>query len=167
MLKLLNTRRSVRNFKNEPVSDADIREILETAMNAPSAGDERAWQFIVLTDQKIMEEYAQFNKNVASLRQAPAAILVCGDKKAEKYEGLHVYDCSAATENILLAIHAKGLGGFWGHVFPEAIPRIRTMLNLPEHILPVSVIPFGHPLKNGNPAPETRFDESRVHMNGW
>jgi len=166
MLEILNTRRSVRAFKDDPVSDGDIRDILEAAMNAPSAGDERAWQFIVLKDRGLREEYAKLNRNVPSIRQSPAAIVVCGDTHAEKYPGLSLYDCGAATENILLAIHTKGLGGFWGHVFPETVESNRKLLGLPAHIVPYSVVPFGVPL-NGIPAAKTRYDESRVHHDGW
>lgn len=166
MLEVLNTRRSVRMFKADPVSEQDIRDILEAAMNAPSAGDERAWQFIVLKDQNLREEYAKLNRNVPSIRQSPAAIVVCGDTSAEKYPGLYVYDCGAATENILLAIHSKGLGGFWGHVFPETVENNRKLLNLPAHIIPYSVVPFGYPL-NAAPTAKTRYDESLIHLNGW
>jgi nitroreductase len=166
MLKVLNTRRSVRSFKSDPVSDSDIREILETAMNAPSAGDERAWQFVILTDQKVRQNYAEFNKNVSSIVQSPVAILICGDTRAQKYDGYYMHDCCAATENILLAIHAKGLGGFWGNVFPAAIPQIQKLLNIPEHIIPFSVVPLGYPAKTPV-EPKTRFDETRIHFNGW
>jgi nitroreductase len=166
MLEILNTRRSVRAFKSDPIPEKDIRDILEAAMNAPSAGDERAWQFVILKEQAFREEYAKLNRNVPSIRQSPVAIVICGDTSREKYPGLYVYDCGAATENILLAIHAKGLGGFWGHVFPETVANNRMLLNLPEHIIPYSVVPFGTPL-NGLPPAKTRYDESRIHLNGW
>jgi nitroreductase len=167
MMQLINSRRSVRAFKDDPISEKDIREILEAGMNAPSAANEQAWQFVVMTDPAIRKEYAAFNKNVPSISQSPAAILVCGDLGREKFKGLHVQDCSAASENILLAIHAKGLGGFWGYVFPESVDGVKKLLNLPDDIIPFSIIPFGYSQKPIDPKPQTRFDEARIHMNGW
>jgi len=63
-----------------------------------------------------------------------------------------------------LAIHAKGLGGVWGAIFPNIVEGIRSLLNLPDNLIPVSVIPFGH--IDGKPQkPETRFDEKKIHWN--
>jgi len=164
LLNVINSRRSVRKYTTETVSETDIREILEAAMNAPSAGNEQAWQFIVLTDKKVMEEFSKLNQNVGYLKNAAAAILVCGDITLEKYAGYHFHDCCAATENILLAIHAKGLGGVWGAIFPNIVEGIRSLLNLPDNLIPVSVIPFGH-FDGKTQKPETRFDEKKIHWN--
>lgn len=164
LLNVINTRRSVRKYTAEPVSETTIREILEAGMNAPSAGNEQAWQFVVMTDKKVMEEFSKLNQNVAYLKNAAAAILVCGDTILEKYTGYHFHDCCAATENILLAIHAKGLGGVWGAIFPNAVGGIRTLFNLSENIIPISVIPFGH-IDGKTHEQESRFDEKKIHWN--
>ncbi len=160
----INTRRSVRKFTNETISENDIREILEAGMNAPSAGNEQAWEFIVMTDKSIMEKYSNLNQNVGYLKNAPVAILVCGNTKLEKYTGYHFHDCCAATENILLAIHAKGMGGVWGAVFPNIVDDIRKLFNLPENLIPVSVIPFGH-FEEKIHNIESRYDKQKVHWN--
>jgi nitroreductase len=165
MLETINTRRSVRKWKKESVKDTDITEILEAAMNAPSAGNEQAWHFIVITDKEIMEKYSAMNRNVVYMKNAAAAILVCGNINAEKYEGLHVYDCSAATQNILLAIHSKELGAVWGHVFTDKIKGIQNLLELPEHIVPFSIVPFGYIEKKQNS--KSRYDELKVSYNKW
>ncbi|NVO10702.1 MAG: nitroreductase family protein [Bacteroidales bacterium] len=164
ILNVINTRRSVRKFTNKTISETDIKEILEAGMNAPSAGNEQAWHFIVMTDKSVMEEYSKLNKNVAYLKSAAAAILVCGNTKLEKYAGYHFHDCCAATENILLAIHAKGMGGVWGAVFPNTFDGIRGLLNLPENLIPVSVIPFGYFEEKTQDA-ESRYDKQKVHWN--
>ncbi|MCX6279949.1 MAG: nitroreductase family protein [Bacteroidetes bacterium] len=163
-LNIINTRRSVRKFTNETISETDICEILEAGMNAPSAGNEQAWQFIVMTDKSVMKEYSKLNQNVGYLKNASAAILVCGDTKLEKNIGYHFHDCCAATENILLAIHAKGMGGVWGAVFLNAIDDIRELLNLPSNLNPVSVIPFGH-FEGKTHDVKSRYDKQKVHWN--
>jgi nitroreductase len=163
VLDVIVSRRSVRKWKPDAVSDGDIKDILEAAMNAPSAVDEQAWQFVVLSGQ-VLEDFVKINVNTP--RHAPAAILVCGDKKQDKMGGLYLQDCCAATENILLAIHAKGLGGVWTTVFPNSIPGIQKLLNLPDHVVPISCVPFGYP-RATPPAPTSRYDESKVHRNGW
>lgn len=165
MLDIINSRRSVRKFTTQPVSDQDVNEILETAMNAPSAHNEQAWQFIVLTDENVKSEYASFNQNAAYVKNAPVAILVCGDLNAQQFEGYYVQDCSAAVQNILLAIHSKGLGGVWCTVFPDAVEKVKQLLSLPENIVPFAIVPFGYADKM--PAYKSRFDASRVHFNKW
>jgi len=163
MLDIINTRRSVRSWDDRSVDEKDITEILEAAMNAPSAGNEQAWQFVVLSE-KTLDDYLAVNGNCP--KGSPAGILVCGDTKAQKYDGFYLYDCCAAIENILLAVHSKGMGAVWTAVFPGNIPKTRQLLNLPEHIVPVSFVPIGYP--NGKQPPaETRYDASRVHKNGW
>ncbi|MEI7942013.1 MAG: nitroreductase family protein, partial [Candidatus Riflemargulisbacteria bacterium] len=114
MLKFINTRRSVRKWLDKPVNNQDVQDIIEAGMNAPSAGNEQAWQMILLTDKDILNTISEFNQNISIIKNAAVAIMVCGDLQAQKYQGYYVHDCSAATENMLLAIHAKGLGGFWG-----------------------------------------------------
>ena len=165
MIGFINSRRSARKWTEQPVSEADILEIAEAGMNAPSAGNEQAWQMIVLTDRVVMAGYAEFNRNVAFIKNAPAAILICGDIKAQKYPGYYVHDCCAATENILLAVHAKGMAGVWGNVFPEMADDIRKLLGLPDHIIPFSVVPFGYPDKPA--AYVSRFDQAKLHFNKW
>jgi nitroreductase len=165
MLDIINSRRSVRKFSNKIVTEKDIKEIVEAGMNAPSAGNEQAWQMIVLTDKEVKEKYASFNQNAAYVKNAPCAILICGDKSVQKYDGFYVHDCCAATENILLAIHAKGLGGVWCNVFPNAIDGIKKLLNIPEHIVPFSIVPFGYYEKMTKY--ESRFDETKLHYNQW
>ncbi len=163
LLNLINTRRSTRNFKPDPVSDKDVQDLLEAAMNAPSAINEQAWQFVILSE-KVLEKYLAINGNTP--KSAPVAILVCRDLAAEKAKGYSVQDCAAASQNILLAAHAKGLGAVWTTVFPEKVVPTRNLLNIPESIQPFSCIPVGYPavdLKNTT----SRFDEKKVHRQSW
>jgi nitroreductase len=163
MLGLLNSRRSVRKFKPDAVSEKDVQDVLEAAMNAPSAINEQAWQFIVLSGS-VLEEFIKINTNTP--KGAPVGILVCQDLQNEKAKGYAVQDCSAATLNILLAIHAKGLGGVWTTVFPPNVPHIKALLNIPDNVQPFSFVPIGYPLVK--PAkPESRYDAKKIHKNKW
>ena len=95
------------------------------------------------------------------------AILICGDLKSEKHKGYWVQDCSAATQNLLVAAQAKGLGAVWLGVYPreDRVAGIRKVLGLPEHIVPLSLIPVGH--KGEEKPPANRYDPSRVHHDRW
>lgn len=163
MLEAIVSRRSVRKWKSDVVSEEDIKDILEAAMNAPSAVNEQAWQFVVLSG-KVLEDFVKINGNTP--KGAPVGILVCGDKKADKLGGFYVHDCCAATQNILLALHAKGLGGVWTAIFPNAIPGVCRLLNLPDHVYPLVFVPFGHPASRQT-KPTSRYDETKVHRNAW
>jgi len=163
LLDMIVSRRSVRKWKPDAVSDADVRDVLEAAMNAPSAVNEQAWQFILLSG-KVLEDFVKVNGNTP--KGSPVGILVCGDKKLDKLGGFFLHDCCAATQNILLALHAKGLGGVWTAVFPNAIPEVRKLLNLPDDVIPIAFVPFGYPASE-RPKPTSRYDEGKVHRNGW
>ncbi len=163
MLKIINSRVSVRKFKETAVSKEDIKKILEAAMNAPSGGNEQAWQFIVI-EGEMMAKLVEFNTN--SPKNAPIGILVCSDLSKEKYQGLSVMDCSAATQNILLSAHSMGMGGVWTAVFPPNASSIQKLLNLPEKVVPFSYIPIGYPSEKTENK-ESRYNEDNVHWNKW
>ena len=101
------------------------------------------------------------------LKEAQLAILVCGDLELETRKGYWIQDCAAATENILISANALGLGVVWLGVYPreERVSGIKKLLNLPDHIIPLSLIPIGHPAESLPPS--DRFDESRIYYNGW
>ncbi len=159
MLKTINTRRSVRKFKPDPVADKDIRELLEAAMNAPSAVNEQAWQFVVLSGS-LLDKYLAINGNTP--KGSPVAIVVCRDLSAEKARGYSVQDCSAATQNILLAAHVKGLGAVWTTVFEEKAKATQALLSLPTSVVPFSCVPVGYSAEGERKA-VSRFDEKKVH----
>ncbi len=166
-LTTIFSRRSIRLYTTKHVSREMVNEILKAAMSAPSAGNERPWHFIVLTDRAILDAIPKFHPYSAMLKHAEVAILVCGDVGLEKHKGYWTLDCAAATENMLLAAHAKGLGAVWCGVYPteDRIVNLIRLLNLPEHIVPFSLIPLGFPAEEKQ-TPD-RFDGSRVHENGW
>ena len=132
------SRKSIRQYTPKPVSREVINEILHAAMSAPSAGNERPWHFIVLTERAMLDEIPKFHPYSAMLKQAGVAILVCGDETLEKHKGYWVLDCAAATENVLLAVHARGLGAVWCGVYPteDRVLNLQNLLKLPGHIVP-------------------------------
>lgn len=161
------TRRSIRKFTRDPVTDAQVEDLLRAAMAAPSAGNQQPWQFVVVRDPKILEVIAAANPYGGPAREAPVSIVVCADLDRDQRPGFWPQDCSAATQNLLLAAHAAGLGAVWCGTYPreERMGPIAQVLGLPENILPFAVIPVGHPAVK--PAPVNRFDPSRVHFEHW
>jgi len=157
-------RRSIRKYKEKPVEQEKIELLLKAAMAAPSAMNIKPWEFIVLTDLEKLEEIRSsllFGKN-----NAPAAIAVCGNKSLFKNplaEKFWVQDCSAATQNILLAAVGLGLGTVWLGVHPifNFSKRISAILGLPKQVLPLNIICVGYPAEE-KPA-RTQFDAKRVH----
>jgi nitroreductase len=167
-MQALFSRRSIRKFTSAPVPDDILREILEAAMSAPSAGNQQPWHFVVIHDRKLLDQIPSFHPHSMMCRDAQVAILVCGDPTLEKHVGYWVQDCSAATENLLLAVHAKGLGGVWVGVYPrdERVTGFRRLLNIPGHVIPFALIPVGHRAEQKPPRPD-RYNEARIHRNAW
>ena len=165
-LEAILSRRSVRRYTQESIPEETLRGLLEAAMSAPSAGNGQPWHFIVIKDRRILNEIPKFHPYSHMIKEAPVAILVCGDLKLES-KGFWVQDCSAATQNLLLAAHAKGLGAVWLGVYPleERIRGFRKLLNLPEEIMPLALISIGYPAEKALRA--NRYDPSKVHYNKW
>ncbi len=144
-----------------------VERLLRAAMSAPSAGNEQPWSFVVIDDRRLLADIAEIHPNGAMVREAPVAILVCGEERRQKYDGFWVQDCSAATQNILVAATASGLGGVWVGVYPigERVRALRTLLGIPAHVTPFALVPIGHPAES--PPPADRFDPRRVRQNLW
>lgn len=165
MMDLIKTRRSIRKYRDTVPGDGDVREIIEAGMYAPSAGNEQAWQFVVLKGDTL-KKYLKLNGNVP--QTAPLGILVCADRHAEKYKGMNTsyLDCAAATQNMLLAAHAKGLGAIWTAVFDGPKKGVIELLNLPGGIDPFCFVAVGMYDKAGEETPK-RFDEAKIHYDRW
>jgi len=164
----LFSRRSIRKYTAEPVSDQTIKEVLEAAMSAPSAGNQQPWHVVVINNREVLDRIPEFHPHSLMCREAQIAILVCGDPSLEKHVGYWVQDCSAATENLLVAVHALGLGGVWVGVYPreERVAGFRKLLKIPDHVIPFALIPIGHPAEQKPPRPD-RYNDGRIHKNSW
>ncbi len=161
------TRRSIRAYTDQPVSEELIRKLLAAAMSAPSAGNGQPWQFIVTTERSLLDALADLLPFGKMLKQAPLAVTVCGDAKGQPREGYWVQDCSAATENLLLAAHALGLGAVWLGVYPreDRVASVRQILGIPDHVTPLCVIAVGYGAQPNGPV--ERYREERVHRDRW
>jgi nitroreductase len=167
LLELIHARRSIRKYTGEAVSDQDVHELLDAAMAAPSAGNQQPWHFVVIRDRALLSAVPGFHPHARMADQAPVAILVCGDPTLEKHQGYWVQDCSNATENLLLAVAAKGLGAVWCGVYPrrERVEGFSRLLGLPGHVIPFAFVPIGHPDEVKPPA--ARYNPERVHRDRW
>ena len=160
-------RRSVRKYTSKPVPEKNIIEFIRAGMNAPSAGNQQPWHFVIIDDREILKEITVIHPYSKMLHQASAAILVCGDLDLEKHEGYWVQDCSAATENILLEIADQGFGGVWLGVHPrkDRVEGIRKLLRIPPRIVPFSLISLGYPAESKEP--KIKFKKDRIKHNYW
>ena len=165
------TRRSIRDYTPHPVPEATIKLLLEAGLSAPSAFDEKSTEFVVINDRKILDQIHSFNPNPKTfqLKKATVAILVCGNQAKEireKGKGLWMLDGAVASENILIAANAMGLGAVWTAIYPyqDRVAKVQKLLNLPEQVIPLNIIPIGYPAERKMPHP---YDASRVHTNHW
>ena len=169
-MELLNgilSRRSIRKYTKKTVSKEDITDLLKAGMAAPSANNAQPWHFVLLQDHDIMNKIPEFHPYSKMLKQAAFAILVCIDKDLESADGYGIQDCSAATQNILLAAHAKGLGAVWLGIYPREvrINGIKDLLGIPERIVPLSLLSIGYPAEE-KPSVD-RYKEDRIHHGRW
>jgi nitroreductase len=166
-LKAIKTRRSIRKFTSHYISDDMIEKLLRAAMQAPSARNTQSWQFVVTTERKILDKIPLIHPYADMMYQATLAILVCGDLSLEKSVEYCVVNCSAATQNILLAAHDLGLGAVWLGVYPrdERSVGLRKLFQIPHDIVPVSLIACGYPAEKI--AAEDRYKLDRIHRDCW
>ena len=161
------TRTSIRQYTEEPVSKADIETMLRAGMAAPTAVNKQPWHFVAITSKAKLAELAGNNPR-SMLKQDPMAIVVCGDMEKAlpgRGQGFWVQDCSAATENILLAAHALGLGAVWTGLYPDEdrAGAVAKILKLPETFIPLCTVVIGHPAEH--PQPKDKWKPENVSYN--
>ena len=164
------TRVSVREFTGEKISEAQIDTLLRAAMSAPSALNKQPWAFIVVTDEQKIAELGEALPYSRCSNKPAVAIIPCGDlSKAIEGEmaNFWINDVSAATENLLLSAHAMGLGAVWTGLHPDMnrVCLVQKLLGLPEHIIPLCVVPVGVPAEQ--PAVKDKYLPENIHYNGW
>lgn len=166
-IKNIMTRRSIRKYTEQSIEREKIEILLKSAMSAPSADNQQPWDFIIVTQREIISKVRQASPYATPLEGAPLCIIVCADLQKERIPGNWMLDCSAATENILLAAHAIGLGAVWIGIYPEQdrMKYISRMFNLPKNIKPMAVISIGYPAEKKGPA--DRFIDTNVHWEKW
>ena len=159
------TRTSIRQYTEEPVSQADIETMLRAGMAAPTAVNKQPWHFVAVTDK---DKLAELSGRRGMIKQAGVAIVVCGnlDKALQgPAQAYWIQDCSAATENILLAANALGLGAVWTGLYPDEnrSAEVAKVLKLPQAFIPLCTIVIGHPAEQ--PQPKDKWKPENVSYN--
>ena len=169
LMEGLLTRRSVRKFDtSKQISKETIKELIKAAQYAPSAHNTQPWEFLVVDDEEKLNRIMQIHSYCSFLKDAGTAIVVCGNLNDQMADNYWIGDCAAATENILLAAHAKGLGTCWCGVYPteQRMKEFSALLNLPPHVRPFSLVVIGYP-ESVPPQPQDRFKPAKIHHNAW
>lgn len=169
IISSIMTRSSVRKYSNEPVSSETLEIILKAGMAAPTAGNRQPWEFYIVRDTNSIRQFSSVTKYANPMAQeADIAIVVCGvPSEAFPSEPRYwVQDVSAATENILLATHAMGLGAVWCGVYPveERVTTLRNLLNIPDRLTPFNIIFLGHPV--AEPKIKDKWKPEKIHYKG-
>jgi nitroreductase/dienelactone hydrolase len=167
-LQTIMTRTSIRQYTNQPVTKETVEKLLRAGMAAPTAVNAQPWHFVAITDKAKLAELAGTNRRGGMIKQAALAIVVCGDMdKAMKGKGQEywIQDCSAATENILLAAHALSLGAVWTGLHPmeDRVSAVKQVLKIPETMTPLCTIVIGYPAEN--PTPKDKWKPENVSYN--
>jgi len=179
-LEVIKARTSIRSFTGEKLSEEQLNTLLDAAMAAPTAANIQPWRFVVITDDAVKAGLYEGERHKAMVTGAGAVIIVCGettrlrkphgDENAEPVLAPNNYwyeDCSAATENLLLAATALDLGAVWLSCYPneKSVERIREYLDLPDNVCPLAIVPVGYPAEN--PEPKQKWDPEKIHYDRW
>jgi nitroreductase len=167
LLDAILGRRSIRRYAEGDIDQNDLAAILRAGMAAPSAGDEQPWHFIIIRKRETLRTLSTTHPYAEMVATASLAILVCADMGVVKHRDYWPLDCAAATQNILLAVHALGLGSVWVGVYPREarVAEIRRVIPLPDRIIPFSLLPVGIPAEK-KPKID-RFSADRIHEEHW
>ncbi len=164
MLDLIKKRRSIREYTAEPLSDADIRTILEAAMAAPSANNSQPWEFIVVRKEDLRRRLSETHRWSYMCADAPLVFVVCGRPGHSDH---WVEDTSAATQNLLLAVASLDLGAVWIGIYPRPHyeGHVKDVLNIPDEVRVLCLVAIGHPAETK--PPRTQYDEGKVHYDEY
>ena len=179
-LEVIKARTSIRAYTGEKLSEEQINTLLDAAMAAPTASNIQPWRFVVITDDEVKAGLYENERNKSMATTAGAVIVVCGettrlrkprgDENAQPEVVPNIFwyeDCSAATENLLLAATALDLGAVWLSCYPneKSVERISTYLGLPPTVCPLAVVPVGVPAEH--PEPKQKWDPEKIHYDRW
>ena len=180
-LEVIKARTSIRSFTGKKLTEDQIHTLLDAAMAAPTGANIQPWRFIVITDDEIKAGLYQGEKHKHMVTTAGAVIVVCGEttrmvkprdaaEDAEPVERPNNYwfeDCSAATENLLLAATALDLGAVWLSCYPteRIVDRIRAYLGIPANVTPLAIVPVGYPAET--PEPKDKWNPDNIHYDRW
>lgn len=164
MIDLIKRRRSIRKYTSEPVTEPEVRQLLEAAMAAPSANNRQPWHFIIVRDEGTKAQLAKTHRWSGMIAEAALAIAVCGEKSRSRH---WAQDTSAATENLLLAATALDLGAVWIGIHPDRAreAHVQEALGIPEEIGVLCLIAVGRPAEHKGP--RDNYSEACIHHDHW
>lgn len=169
VIENIMNRKSVRQYTSQSVSADQVQTLLRAAMAAPTARNLQPWRFVVVENRAMLDTLASRLPYARMLTSAPLAIVVCGEtvKPDGTPNDLWEHDCSAATENLLLAAESMGLGAVWTAAYPyeERYSAVKEALGIPETVMPLCVVPVGYPA--GNDRPKDKFKPENIHYGRW
>ena len=167
VLDSIFTRRSIRSFTGELISEEQLTTILKAGFQAPSAHNRQPREYIVLRNEDVLEKIPAFHPYTKMLPKAKCGIVVCGNKEKQSEDGFLALDSAASIQNMLLAAHGLGLGAVWCGLYPipELMDPMSELLGLPEHIIPISMVVVG--VKSKDSEAIDRYNESNVHYDKW
>lgn len=172
VLENIASRRSVRSYEDRPVPAEMVETLLRAAMAAPSAKNRQPWEFVVVDDRATLDALAVRLKYAKMLAQAPLAVIVCAETMIAHSDGsvsenpFWEHDASAATENLLLAAEALGLGAVWTAASdPERSAAVKSVIPMPATVMPLCVVPIGFPA--GAEQPKDKWNPAKIHHNRW
>ena len=163
--KVINTRRSIREYSSRDVGDEDIVKILKAGMQAPGSrlGAE-PWEFIVIKNRKTLDKLAEIKPR---LKTAPVAIVLVANIERAFYKSVWQQDMGAAAENMLLEAVNLGLGGLWNGVAPdeEKMAKVGEIVGIDDitDLKPYCIITIGYPAEGWENKYMDKFDEDRIH----
>ena len=167
VFEALFTRRSIRSYTQEAVSEEDLECILRAGMSAPSSHNNQPWHFVVVRDAAKRQFISAHHPYAKMAADAQIVIVVCAAPEEMKESGFWQQDCSAAMENMLLAARGLNLGSVWCgmHPYEDRVEPIRSILDIPEHIHLLGMAVIGHPAK---PFTEVdRYKKEKIHRDRW
>ncbi len=165
VLNSIMTRNSVRKYTNQRISEESVEKMLRAGMAAPTAGNRQPWEFYVVRDTSIIKQFPSVTKYANMTEDAQLAIVVCGvpSEAFPEEKNYWIQDVSAATENILLAAHAQGIGAVWCGVYPgeDRVATLRNLLQVPDKLVPFNIIVMGYP--DGEQIVKDKWKPSKIH----
>ena len=175
LLEGILTRRSIRKYQDKAIDQETLREIINAAQHAPSAHNKQPWEFLVINDKEVMAGLRSVQRWTSFAKDAACVVFVCGAvdnafsrlKDGESWNFADV-DCALATQNLMLAAHAKGVGTCFCGAAPmtRVVEDVKKMFALPDNIRPLAIITMGYPDETPK-QPDNRFSEAKIHWGKW
>lgn len=168
-MKTIDIRRSIRKFRDQPIEAAKVDRLLRSGMQAPSAGNQQPWEFIIAEERAIKEKLSIMSPYSAAAKDAPLVIVVLGNIERTRFPENLEQDLGACTQNILLEAVEQGLGATWMSACPQKkrMQCIKEVFKLPDNIMPYCIIVIGYPKHDDDNKFIDRYDSTRIHISKY